>query len=901
MERTKQPEPTFSKSNILTERPSNSFTTGARTIRTSPRPFPRSRFSLLFGLLLTIASLGRAQADERFVGIWTMDEGFQITELLFRSDGRYQLDTKSTEPVPSFSSSERGYYDVNGQNLTLTPYDFLGEPQGKGYEFEISGGSLSLTRIEFSFTDVYQFKNGSREEVLAREKAAPVLIGAWSRTITFAGQVEYTFRPGGYYIRKNISEGDQFPPEFIRGRYQQQGNQLTIEPYSGVEASYEIDFFGNELTFITKEEFHGEANTHVKIPGSEAEVRAKSAQAEAFLASANWQVGLWEIRDAVHTVDLTIRPDGYYSAKEDTEFLAGLVRGRYALEDRRIHFSPFLGQGIYARSNGEFGKVERTRELDYYDGELQLIDLEALSQSVTIARKRPGSDAPIMEKVRQAQTERSREGWHIGVWEVNDPAGWMEFTFRPDNRYIAKSGAGGVPSQVERGQYIVAGNKVTLAPYLGLGAARAFEFDLFDGDLFLTGDLNRMVVAHKVANSETSVIEKTLNPIAMKGERGSILGLWTANTPGQSAELVFRDDGQFRLNRCANNAVSQDYGLYSVDMATRTLVSDSRFVTVQTLGLDFYGDTMTIFGVAGGPSTYTVNLGAVDAAIQASHAADAAEAQVDAQWLARIPVGPRHPDSVQLPTGDIPADPNPGAIFDSPTVFTGYQLYRRLILSTVFFNEQGTIKSVSVVNTREWHFFPTGRVMVRFKNHRAGVVFPTTIEDVTTSWGAYHVGPKPAERDILHIYADNSLFIETDLGEQTEMTLEDGRRHLFWGKDYQIQSEWASEQKPVPCEFPPNPDASLINTGVSLATNIKPDEIGEARPISITLRGPVAGNFTISGTNAVAGSVVIEATSSLNPPITWQPVQTNTAPAGPFNFLVPQGPGRSAYFRLRAQ
>ena len=90
--------------------------------------------------------------------------------------------------------------------------------------------------------------------------------------------------------------------------------------------------------------------------------------------------------------------DGYYIAKESTEFLAGLVRGRYSLEGRRIQLKPFAGQGIYARSNGEFGLVERTRELDYYDGELQFIDREALSQSVTVARKRPGTDAPVVEK-----------------------------------------------------------------------------------------------------------------------------------------------------------------------------------------------------------------------------------------------------------------------------------------------------------------------------------------------------------------------------------------------------------------------------------------------------------------------------------------------------------------------
>jgi hypothetical protein len=63
--------------------------------------------------------------------------------------------------------------------------------------------------------------------------------------------------------------------------------------------------------------------------------------------------------------------------------------------------------------------------------------------------------------------------------------------FRPDNCYIVKAGVGGVPSQVERGRYLVAPDKVTLAPYSGLGhgfgGPRGFDVDLYDGDLCLIG------------------------------------------------------------------------------------------------------------------------------------------------------------------------------------------------------------------------------------------------------------------------------------------------------------------------------------------------------------------------------------------------------------------------------
>jgi hypothetical protein len=220
----------------------------------------------------------------------------------------------------------------------------------------------------------------------------------------------------------------------------------------------------------------------------------------------------------------------------------------------------------------------------------------------------------------------------------------------------------------------------------------------------------------------------------------------------------------------------------------------------------------------------------------------------------------------------------------------------------VQFNVSGNIRSVAVVNTREWHFFPTGRVMVRFTNHRAGLVYPVTVPEISDIWGAYIVEPKPAETDILHIYADNVLFMETDLGEQIEMTLEDGRRNLFWGKDYLILSDWASEQKPIPCELPDMPDPSLMNTGVPLSTDIAPDSTQGSRPVLFSLAGPVDGKFTISGTVEAASTLVTERTSSLDSPIEWQALQTNNVPSGPFGFQIPHDPTvPAAFFRVRAE
>jgi hypothetical protein len=145
------------------------------------------------------------------------------------------------------------------------------------------------------------------------------------------------------------------------------------------------------------------------------------------------------------------------------------------------------------------------------------------------------------------------------------------------------------------------------------------------------------------------------------------------------------------------------------------------------------------------------------------------------------------------------------------------------------------------------------------------------------------------------------VFSEMDNGDQAEMTLEDGRRHLFWDKDYQIQWEWASEQRRVPCQSPANPDATLINTGLSLKTNIKPDETNGAHLVRVHFTRIAPGIFEIHGTNDIATGFVVEGTANLTQPIIWQPLQTNTLSAGPFSFPIAREGEQAALFRVRVQ
>ena len=94
-----------------------------------------SQLFLCITLGLISGSARIARADDRLVGIWTLDEGFQRVELLFRSDGRYQIDTIDTDQPSDFSFTERGRYEVNGQGLALTPYDYLGDPKASATSF----------------------------------------------------------------------------------------------------------------------------------------------------------------------------------------------------------------------------------------------------------------------------------------------------------------------------------------------------------------------------------------------------------------------------------------------------------------------------------------------------------------------------------------------------------------------------------------------------------------------------------------------------------------------------------------------------------------------------------------------------------------------------------------------
>ncbi len=842
-------------------------------------------------LLLVNGATALAQGDDRLIGVWEDNDGFMTAKLLFRSSGRYQLDEKSSDPAIDLSSSERGQYQVDRNTLILTPYDYLIKPAPRRYKLELSGDSFSLTSPDYGQIQTFRFRPGSDADVLAREQVDPQLVRVWRRHVAFYGEVECTFRPGGYYAVKQTPDNPLFDTSYVRGRYERTGNQLTFKPYSAAPEIDELDFFGEELTLIETDSFSRTAVTFQAVPGSEREVPVKAAEAEAFLASANWQVGIWEVRQGNLHVDLTLRPDGHYVAELQTVSGPEIVRGLYTLESKRIQLSPFVGQDLYAHSGGEFGNAEAMRQLDYYDGELQFIDLSAVIQWVTVARKRPGSDASVLEKLSQARAAQTQVGWAVGIWQVNDGAGWMEFTFRPDGRYIVQAGKNGIANEVERGKYQLRGDKLTLACYPNLGQPGAFITDYYDDALLLIGDRHRMLVARKVPGSETGVTEATTRPKALEGAWEPLVGLWSQAFNGSSAELLLRPDGQFRYASCIKAELTKEYGLYAVDLASRTLVVDSRVAEPIIAELDVYADTVTLVSTNQGfPLTFVIHPELTEAALQVSFAADVQESEMNRQWLDRIPIGPTNPDIGQAPS--LPIDLRSEHVLDGATVFTEYRHYQRFI--------RGFVYEVEVDNSQEWHFLRNGRVMMRFIQHRAAPGLPPVIvADVIDAWGAYTIQPKPPGQDVLHRYADNVLRIETDLGETLEMTLEDGRRHLFWGRDRAVVDEWAAEDQPALCLPPADIDPRLMNTGLSLQTSIAPDDFTE--PVRLTLLRSQTGDLTMEGSAKTSANLVTQHAVNLVAPVVWQPLQTNAVLVGPFRFVVPAAGNGQGYYRLRQQ
>ena len=150
-------------------------------------------------------------------------------------------------------------------------------------------------------------------------------------------------------------------------------------------------------------------------------------------------------RDAVHRVDLTLRPGRHYIAKETTRVHSrGIVRGRYTLaEPGGSSLSPFVGQEPIR------AQQRRVRQSRADAGRSTTTTASCNSSTwrhLAIRNDCPEAGSKAGRACCDEKVSRTKRSAHVRVVPRDvggrDPPVGSEFTFRPDGRYIAKSGAG---------------------------------------------------------------------------------------------------------------------------------------------------------------------------------------------------------------------------------------------------------------------------------------------------------------------------------------------------------------------------------------------------------------------------------------------------------------------------
>ncbi|MEO6350297.1 MAG: hypothetical protein ABIP53_06565 [Candidatus Limnocylindrales bacterium] len=91
------------------------------------------------------------------------------------------------------------------------------------------------------------------------------------------------------------------------------------------------------------------------------------------------------------------------------------------------------------------------------------------------------------------------------------------------------------------------------------------------------------------------------------------------------------------------------------------------------------------------------------------------------------------------------------------------------------------------MNSTKWYFETTGRLYTIFTNWPLGKIYDrySPEPDVNTYWSRY---------TIVEGTDTDRVLVETDAGEQIEMSLANGRRNLVWDNDVYGQVDWENQQ-----------------------------------------------------------------------------------------------------------
>jgi len=265
-------------------------------------------------------------------------------------------------------------------------------------------------------------------------------------------------------------------------------------------------------------------------------------------------------------------------------------------------------------------------------------------------------------------------------------------------------------------------------------------------------------------------------------ESTRLVGTWVYRDALRTVEIGFLPDGRYAASIKIGEATVPENGRYELKGTKLTLAPQG--AAPVTYNFSLVGNKLTL---SGGnypqPLTYIKVPGSEAKIIAEASRADASKSREDAEWRSRIKVAPLNKQSVHVPVGEVPADPNQGHIFKGSTVFSSEALYLRLTPYQLRFANGS---SRQVFNSWKWYFFPTGRVFVRTEEFVQGRRYDpgNPRGEIKTYWGAYRIEPG-AEVD--------QVSVETDQGEKITMELRDGRRNLYWGNESYGHVEWEKE------------------------------------------------------------------------------------------------------------
>jgi hypothetical protein len=262
-----------------------------------------------------------------------------------------------------------------------------------------------------------------------------------------------------------------------------------------------------------------------------------------------------------------------------------------------------------------------------------------------------------------------------------------------------------------------------------------------------------------------------------------LVGRWTQEDDFSTRVISFLPDGRYGETLTIGDSPVSESGVYSADGSTVVFMPIDEAQSTWSMSLD--GNVLVIVDTGGGTTIeYTLEPGSPQAVVQEAQVVDAREAELDAQWRARLPVARMTQQPAHIPVGEVPDDPNVSKVFADATAFVSPDLYVDISLAEITLDD-GTTQSVQ--NSTKWYFQPTGRLYSIFTNWPTGRIYDryNPQPDIATYWSAYSV--------VEGVPTDRVLVL-SDAGEQIDMQLTHGRRNLVWGNDVYGQVDWENEQ-----------------------------------------------------------------------------------------------------------